>query len=145
MRKLLALFSLAAVFFIIAILLLALEVNKVCFETRCFDVELAATSIEQTRGLSNRTTLPENNGMLFVFPSEGVYRFWMKDMLFPLDIVWIAQNGTVVHIEKNAPPCSEACPYLGSAAAKFVLEVNTGELPSNIVIGTVVQLPYNFK
>ncbi len=88
-------------------------------------MEVAKTSSELSRGLSFREYLPENQGMLFVFDKDGYYSFWMKDMKFNLDIIWINSNGIVVHIEKNLPPCSLTCPsYQSQILARYVLEVN---------------------
>ena len=53
-------------------------------------LDLAATNEEKRRGLSGRNGLEENEGMLFVFEEPGFYSFWMKDMLFPIDIIWIS-------------------------------------------------------
>ena len=71
-----------------------------------------------------RETLPENQGMLFVFESEGKYGFWMRNMNFPIDIIWIDKNNKVVDIAKNAEPCYLTCvSYKPKDNAKFVLEV----------------------
>jgi uncharacterized membrane protein (UPF0127 family) len=53
--------------------------NTVCFEDSCIDVELATTPIERTIGLMNRTSLPENMGMLFILNDERTYKLWMKN------------------------------------------------------------------
>jgi uncharacterized membrane protein (UPF0127 family) len=67
-----------------------------------FPVELATTPAQHQQGLSNRADLPSGTGMLFVFSSPGRYQFWMKDMRFPLDFVWIA-NGAIVQLNQNVP------------------------------------------
>ena len=67
-----------------------------------FNVEIASTSLEQTRGLSFRPSLGAGNGMLFIFGSGGVQTFWMQSMNFPLDMIWISGN-TVVGFAQNAP------------------------------------------
>lgn len=71
-------------------------------ETR-INVEIADTDALRERGLSGRESLGEKDGMLFVFPEKGTYGFWMKDMRFPIDIVWIS-NGNIVGVEKNIDP-----------------------------------------
>lgn len=68
-----------------------------------FDVEIATTLLEQSCGLSGRTGLADGNGMLFAFRSAGTQSFWMKDMNFPIDIVWIG-GGKVVGFVENANP-----------------------------------------
>lgn len=66
-------------------------------------VEIADTPEKKAKGLSGRTSLPENQGMLFVFEKPDYYSFWMKDMFIPLDFVWIS-NSQVVEITQNVKP-----------------------------------------
>jgi len=100
----------------------------VCFESKgCFDAEVAASPLARERGLMDRTSLAPNHSMLFVFPVPDQARlFWMKNMRFPLDIVWINSEKKIVGISKNVPPCEEIhCPSFASPApASFVLEIN---------------------
>jgi uncharacterized membrane protein (UPF0127 family) len=76
----------------------------------------------------NRASLPENMGMLFIFDKEGIYKFWMKNTLIPLDIIWLDENGKIIYIEKNARPCYvPVCPLFGpESSSKYTLEVNGG-------------------
>jgi len=67
------------------------------------NVEVADTDPERVQGLSNLVSLSEDQGMLFVFPNPGVYGFWMKDMNFAIDIIWI-KNDIVVDITENVKP-----------------------------------------
>jgi len=92
-------------------------------------VEVADTPWERSRGLSDRDMLPDGRGMLFVFENPGKYAFWMYRMRFPLDIIWVSEDGRVVHIVENAPPCpaNGPCPsYQPSEDALYVVEVNAG-------------------
>src|SRR5687768_9159438 len=66
-------------------------------EGRTIRAELATTSLEVTRGLSNRTSLAPNHGMLFLFNELGLHPFWMKDTKIPLDILWM-HNGQIVDL-----------------------------------------------
>ena len=100
-----------------------------------FKVELAITQDQRSQGLSGRAMLAPGAGMLFVFDEEGRYSFWMKEMRFPLDLVWIgpsAEGCTVVDITPNAPPpapglsVTELPLYTPVAPARYVLEVNGG-------------------
>ncbi|MFA6190268.1 MAG: DUF192 domain-containing protein [Candidatus Staskawiczbacteria bacterium] len=109
--------------------------NKVCFKENCFSVEIAKTESERAKGLMNRNQLDADKGMLFIFEKEGVYPFWMKNTLIPLDIIWINENRKIIFIANNVQPCLPAgrqvkvliCPTVGSLAkAKYVLEVNAG-------------------
>ena len=89
-------------------------------------VLLAKTNEEIQKGLSGSPALDNKKGMLFIFAQPFVYKFWMKDMSFPLDIIWI-NNGKVVDISKNTSNIFDpANPrfYKPSKPAQFVLEVN---------------------
>ena len=67
-------------------------------------VELAVSDAEKGKGLSGRTGLAPNTGMLFVFEKPGPYAFWMKDMNFPIDIIWLSEDLKVVYIKQNTRP-----------------------------------------
>ena len=89
-------------------------------------VEVARTSGEQIRGLSGRPDLRPGHGMLFVYAHPQPVSIWMKDMRFPLDILWI-RGGRIVKIEKQVPPLDPNGPErIYSATADLVLEVPAG-------------------
>ena len=69
-----------------------------------FPVELAITAEEQIQGLSGRPALAAGTGMLFVYQQQSKYSFWMPDMRFPLDIVWISSDCVVADVTLNALP-----------------------------------------
>ena len=101
--------------------------GRVCFGEQCFKVKLALTLGEQSRGLTGQRVIPENQGMLFIFDKEKDSSFWMKNMLVPLDIVWLNQNQEVIFISKNNLPCGQNCPLITPGKkAKYVLEISTG-------------------
>ncbi|MGC9310607.1 MAG: DUF192 domain-containing protein, partial [Candidatus Aenigmatarchaeota archaeon] len=81
----------------------------------------------RAKGLMFRESLGDDEGMLFVFEKEGHWSFWMKNTIIPLDIIWLCENLTIVHIQ-TAPPCREDnCPsYRTPVPASYVLEVNAG-------------------
>jgi len=90
-------------------------------------VELATTPKYWERGLSGRTTLADNEGMLFLFPSSHIPTFWMKDMNFPIDIIWLKDN-QILSVESNVP-VSENVPlptYSPPEPVDMVLEVPAG-------------------
>lgn len=97
-----------------------------------YTAELAATAEEQALGLAKRDDIDENSGMLFPFIPAETVSFWMKDMRFNLDIVWIA-NGTVVGIEKNVPApnsgtATQDLPtYQPPQPVDYVLELKAGQ------------------
>ena len=90
-------------------------------------VEVADSPDTQTQGLSNRPSLPENTGMLFVFSDYRQRNFWMKEMQFPIDMIWISDT-RVVGIEKNVPTptSSQLLIYTSPEAVNYVVEVNAG-------------------
>jgi len=94
------------------------------------DLELSAEIVDspekQALGLSGRESLGENEGMLFVFEVADNRYFWMKDMNFSIDIVWIGENKEVVDIIKNVTPESYPEKFSPKTPAKYVLEVNAG-------------------
>lgn len=86
-------------------------------------VELALTPKEREQGLSGRKELKNDEGMLFVFEQPGKYPFWMRDMNFPIDIVWLGEDLRVVYIKKNASPESYPETFIPKKEAKYVLEI----------------------
>ena len=100
----------------------------VCINGNCFSVELAKTSAERENGLMNRSEMGKNKGMFFIFDKEGIYPFWMKNTLIPLDIIWINSENKIVYLSQNFQPCkSLVCPIvIPLAKAKYVLEINGG-------------------
>ena len=93
-----------------------------------FSVEIAATPAEQAHGLMDRTSMPADHGMLFVFPQAQPLTFWMKDTLIPLDMLFFDEAHRLVTVRADVPPCqSDPCPtYASTAPARYVLELNAG-------------------
>ncbi len=97
------------------------------FNNSCIEAELSVTREEMTMGLINRTSLPENGGMIFVFDERCINKIWMKNMSIPLDVIWLDDKGTIIHIDKNVMPCDEYCqPFGPELCSKYVIEVNGG-------------------
>ena len=72
------------------------------------------TPEEQAQGLMFRESLTENTGMLFPFPDKGVHRFWMKNTMIPLDMIWMDADGKVIFVSADTPPCkADPCPSYG--------------------------------
>ena len=88
------------------------------------------------QGLSGREFLPAGTGMLFIYEQEDNRTFWMPDMRFPLDMVWIGGNCEVADITLNAPiplpgqSRNDLPRFSPSAPAQYVLEINAGEFES---------------
>lgn len=93
------------------------------------NVEIAADDELRAQGLMYRDHLRPGTGMLFFFPTDGVYGFWMKNTRIPLDMIWIDANQKVAHVKFNVPPCHvRDCPsYNPGVPARYVLEVAGGE------------------
>jgi uncharacterized membrane protein (UPF0127 family) len=92
--------------------------------------ELAVTQEERALGLMFRKTIECDQGMLFVFDNEDFYSFWMKNMLIPLDLIWLDKEKRIVHIERCVPPCErEPCPsYSPRIPGMYVLELKAGSV-----------------
>lgn len=89
-------------------------------------VEFARTPSEMSRGLSGRRSLPENNGMFFVYDAPGFYHFWMPNMYFSIDIIWLDENYIIVDITHDLSPDTYPETFTSSQPAQYVLEVNAG-------------------
>jgi len=102
--------------------------STVVINKQAFAVEVATDFTHWRQGLSDRSSLKKETGMLFVFPDKQVRRFWMKNMHFPLDIIWIKDH-QVVHISRNLPPEGEKPKkiYSSLVPVNYVLEINAGE------------------
>ncbi len=102
--------------------------RSVCIRSVCFDAEIALTAAERGRGLMYRETLAKDRGMLFVFPEEGLHRFWMKNTRIELDIVFITADRRVVSISRRARPCwKEPCDiYSPEGNVAYALEIAGG-------------------
>lgn len=89
-------------------------------------VTVADSASERERGLSGLPGLAEDEGMLFIFPEDGVYSFWMRDMLFSIDILWVSAAGRVVHIEHAVSPETYPASFFSPLPARYVLELPAG-------------------
>ncbi len=90
-----------------------------------FRVELAATERDREHGLMDRRTMADGAGMLFVYDRPVHARFWMKDTLIPLDMIFLDPAGRVLGVAANARPMDETI-IDGGEGVQFVLEINGG-------------------
>jgi uncharacterized protein len=90
-------------------------------------IEVADSDEERSLGLSRRESLLEGNGLLFIFEIPGSYGFWMKEMRFPIDIVWINEEWEVVGVERKVAPSTFPETFYPPSPVKYVLELNSGE------------------
>lgn len=120
----------------------------VTIQNKNITVELANSESLREKGLGGRSQLEENSGMLFVFDTKPVIAsFWMKDMLMPIDMIWI-KNGKITKIDKNVPfyppdtPDNQLDIYSPTDSIDYVLEVNSGfSDKNNFKVGNIVILP----
>lgn len=102
---------------------------KLSINGHVFTYELAVTPQEHAQGLSGHKPLAETEGMLFVFDHKEQFKFWMKDMTFPLDIIWI-DDKKIIDISKNVPQPTNGQTqlpmYTPKNAANRVFEINAG-------------------
>jgi uncharacterized protein len=94
-------------------------------------LEVARTAAQREYGLMNRTAVPPHTGMIFVFERDEPVDFWMKQTLVPLDMIFVAADGTVRRVFANVPVVSpalpdDAIPREGDNA-KYVIELRAGE------------------
>ncbi len=112
-----------------------LEVNSNTAERKPIDLtvgtstlsaDLAVTEDEQEKGLGGRSSLGDNQGMLFVFDKPDYISIWMKDMLFPIDIAWLDKDFKVITVQEDVSPNTYPKSYTPEKPSLYVLEVNAG-------------------
>jgi hypothetical protein len=103
-------------------------------------VELARTAEERSRGLMFREELPEDQGMLFVFPNDTMTGFWMKDTLISLSIAFIAADGVILDVQEMEPLSTVL--HRSPSPYRYALEVNQGWFGRHgLGTGVRVELP----
>ncbi len=118
------------------------DLNNVAFFLKIVD-----TVEERGKGLMGVASMPQNDGMLFVFETVNRWNFWMKDTLIPLDMIWLAQDGTIVDIIADVKteigkPDSELTIIRPAADAKYTIELNAGSAKRvGLAVGMKVRLP----
>lgn len=105
-------------------------------------IDIADSSSEREQGLSGHAPIDDEYGMLFVFPTKGEYAFWMKDMRFAIDIVWLADDGTILGVTKNLTPETYPETFGPPTAVRYALEVAAGKVErAGWEAGTKLSLP----
>jgi len=106
-----------------------------------FVVEVPSTEDEMAIGLGGRLSLAPQHGMLFAFNAPDLYTFWMKDMKFPLDILWVDGENKINHIEANLTPETYPKTYISEEPALFVVELEAGTVSKyGIRVGEKVEI-----
>ena len=108
-------------------------VGTIKIDEKFLEVQIADTEPRRVRGLMFQDTLPYDQGMLFVFDEPGQKSMWMLNMQFHLDLIWFDENGNVVEIKTNVPPCKTPLEVMACDServeannAKYILEVTSG-------------------
>lgn len=105
-----------------------------------FNLFIADTDIERSNGLSGIKNMDLNEGVAFIFEKPGQKVFWMKDMLFPLDFVYIHKH-RVVEVKENVLPSSYPNTIVNQMPASIIIELNAGQVKlKNIKVGDVLEL-----
>lgn len=104
--------------------------------------DIADTPDTQQLGLGNRASVPDNYGMLFVFQKADRYGFWMKDMLVPIDMVWLGDDGSIILIDHSVDPDTYPHAFYPPVPVRYVLETRAGYASEHgWTVGTKVALP----
>lgn len=120
------------------VLLLRSDEPSIVAGDTTFRVRVADTAERRQQGLSGTPRLAKGTGELFIFPASGKHGFWMKDMAYPIDIIWIDQGWKVVDIADNVTPDSYPRVFYPAVPAQYVLEVNASEV-DNSLMGTILR------
>lgn len=105
-------------------------------------VDLDQTPAQQELGLGNRASLGAHQGMLFIFPTNDIHEFWMKDMSFSIDMIWLSADGTIIYIQPNVAPSTYPDAFGPNELSRYVLEVPANFAANNgIKIGDQATLP----
>ena len=108
---------------------------------RTIKVSIANTPESRARGLGGAKSLAPNEGMLFIFDTDAKYQFWMKDMLLPIDILWLSFDGKVVDMQENVSPATYPRVFTPNLPARYVLELPAGfARDNNVRFGDIVRL-----
>ena len=108
------------------------QAKQIQIGSQTFTVEVAASPSERERGLSGRALLKPGTGLWFVFPAPDRYGFWMRDMLFPIDLIWVSPERRVAGAISLQTCDDRFCPiHYAPSRVGYVLEVNAGEFTGN--------------
>ena len=115
--------------------------SKIIINNNTIQIEIADTPEKIVKGLSGEDSLPQNSGMLFIYPDYKIRQFWMKEMQFSIDIIWL-KDDLIVGITQNipAPTSTNLLKYPSNQPVNHVLELNSGWVEKNkIKIGDRVE------
>jgi uncharacterized membrane protein (UPF0127 family) len=106
--------------------------HLVLIDNHSYFMESATSADEQARGLMFRKEMPQNTGMLFIYPEEQFLSFWMKNTFISLDIIFLDQNLKIIKIHKATVPLKSSDIYQSEGYAQFVIEIPHSNLSLNL-------------
>jgi len=112
---------------------LAKPETKVFLGDGIFSADVALNQTARETGLSGKHSLQSGYVLLMAFPSEDKWGIWMKDMNFPIDIVWLNKNKKVIYVVMNAPPDDQVTIYRPNKLARYVVELPAGTVSSKVI------------
>lgn len=116
------------------------ETLTVVIKEKTYTMQVARTALARERGLSKTNRIP-HDGMIFLFPKPGIYSFWMKDMNYPIDIIWIDKNFQIIEIKENIYPGTYPQVFTPQKESLYVLETQAGFVEEhNIKINDTIKL-----
>lgn len=119
------------------------QIPTVAIGTTTIMVDVANTPALRQQGLSGKESLAWGRGMLFIFPQEGEWGFWMKDMNFPIDIIWANKDGVINTVHSDVSPQTYPESFHPLAPALYVLEVPAGYAAAHgIGVGQKIVVQY---
>lgn len=124
--------------------------QQVTLANKSFNLELALTDAQIERGLMHRDSLPDDGGMLFVFPDAQVRSFWMKNCLIPIDVIYLDPTGRIVSIQNMTPPDpntpeNELPLYSSRWRAQFAIELFGGRADKlGLKTDQIIKLPLEY-
>ena len=92
-----------------------------------YQLQIASTPSGRQLGLGGRSAIPKDAGMLFVFDKPARQCMWMKDMRFPLDIIWVNDRKQVIYLKQNLAPATYPAIFCSATPSRYVIELNAGE------------------
>ncbi len=107
--------------------------KQIQLKNETLNVFISDNDCKRELGLGAVDSLNSNEGMFFVFPNSGNYGFWMKDMKFSIDIIWIDENFSIIGIEKNVAASTYPEIFGDKLVSKYVLEVSSGYSNANSI------------
>ena len=110
-------------------------------DAKTYTLMIANTDAGRQRGLGGRASLASDRGMIFVFDEAGTECFWMKDMQFSLDMIWLSNDKKITKIETNVTPATYPKQFCGDETTRYVIELNAGEAErAGLHVGMVLSL-----